>query len=186
MDREQRRRYQASIIPKSCPKTSFLDHTAMIDGTGQPPDGTDIVNLLKSGQLFIVSQKRNGLIVFKHYYAEFAGPGAIVGGDYDRDCQGAIPIGNLSLSISQSDEYEQRHRAYLLRRQWVIFIQGVTKIENPVKRVQVIINQFKEFFPAEPELVTQLPDIAFAMLVGVLPQTVAMVRRSDGDLDDID
>lgn len=186
MDSEQRRRYQESIISTSCPKTSFLDHTAMIDGTGQILDSSDIVNLLKSGKLFIVSQKRNGLIVFKRYYAEFAGPGAIIGGDYDRDCEGAIPIGNFSLSITKSDEYEKRRTAYLLRRQWVVFIQGITRIENPVKRVRVIINQFKEFFPAEPELVTQLPDIAFAMLVGVLPQTVAMVRRLDSDLDDLD
>ena len=65
------------------PETSFLDHLVMSDGTEQFYS-SDILTLLHSGKVFIVnSRKRNGLILFKRYHAEFAGPGAAVGGDYD-------------------------------------------------------------------------------------------------------
>jgi hypothetical protein len=63
-------------------------------------------------ELLIVSpHRRNGLILFKRYHAEFAGPGAAVGGLIDRDCQRVLPIGNLSLISPESSE--ERQRAYL-------------------------------------------------------------------------
>jgi hypothetical protein len=153
----------------------------MLDGTGQPHDGSDIQNFLLSGKVFIVnSRRRNGLVIFKHYHAEFAGPGAIVGGDYDRDCQEVIPIGNLSLLIPESEEEVQK--AYLIRRQWVRLIEKITKYPLSKQRAQKVIAQFEEYF--EEERVSQLPDRAFAMLVGIIPQTVAIVRRLDGDIED--
>ncbi|MEA5619626.1 hypothetical protein VB711_17520 [Cronbergia sp. UHCC 0137] len=142
---------------------------------------TDILRLLQSGKVFSVnSRRRNGLILFKHFHAEFAGPGAVVGGDYDSDCQGVLPIGNLSLLTPES--HEDRQKAYLIRRQWIRLIKQIT--ENPLsgQRVQKILDQFEQYFP--PEVVVDLPDQAFAMLVGVLPQTVAIVRRLGNDVDD--
>ncbi len=39
----------------------------------------------------------------------------------------------------------------------------------------MILNQFENYFGAET--VAQLPDEAFALLVGVLPQTIRMMRH---------
>jgi hypothetical protein len=180
MDSEQRQRYQAAIVSTYCAETSFLDKPTMRDGS-ERSHSTDILASLHSGKVLIVnSRKRNGLIVGKRYHAEFAGPGAVVGGDYDRDCQFVIPIGNLSLLAPES--HEELQKAYLIRRQWTRLIKQITENPVPVQRVQKILEQFAQYFPAE--MVADLPDAAFAMLVGVLPQTVTIVRRLGNDLDD--
>ncbi|BAY25737.1 hypothetical protein NIES2100_55440 [Calothrix sp. NIES-2100] len=179
MDSEQCRRYQIPMVSTYYPETTFFDNLVMPDGTEQS-HGSDILTLLHSGQVFVInSRKRNGLILFKRYHAEFAGPGAAVGGEYDGDCQGALPIGNLSLLTPES--YEERQKAYLIRRQWIRLIKQIT--ENPVsaQRVQKILDQFEQYFPLET--VASLPDVAFALLVGVLPQTVSMVRRLGSGVD---
>ena len=179
MDSEQHRRYQTSMVSTYYPETSFLDSLIMQDGTEQS-QGSDILTRLHSGEVFIVnSRKRNGLILFKRYHAEFAGPGAAVGGDYDCDCQRALPIGNLSLLTPESNE--ERQKAYLIRRQWIRLIKQITENPVPGQRVQKILDQFEQYFP--PEIVTLLPDVAFALLVGVLPQTVGIVRRLGTQVD---
>jgi hypothetical protein len=179
MDSEQHRRYQPAMVSTYYPETSFPDYLVMPDGTEQT-QGSDILTRLHSGEVFIVnSRRRNGLILFKRYHAEFAGPGAAVGGDYDFDCQGALPIGNLSLLTPESNE--ERQKAYLIRRQWIRLIKQITENPVPGQRVQKILDQFEQYFP--PEIVSLLPDVAFALLVGVLPQTVGMVRRLGSEDD---
>lgn len=179
MDSENCQRYQTTMVSTYYPDTSFLDYLVMPDGTEQSYS-SDLLTMLLSGKVFIVnSRRRNGLILFKRYHAEFAGPGAAVGGDYDRDCRGALPIGNLSLLNPES--HEERQKAYLIRRQWIRLIKQIT--ENPVsgQRIQKILDQFEQYFP--PEIVDQLPDEAFALLVGVLPQTVGILRRLGSSVD---
>ncbi|MBE9050007.1 hypothetical protein IQ243_06210 [Nostocales cyanobacterium LEGE 11386] len=178
MDSENYRRYQAAMVSTYYPDISFLDHVVMPDGTEQSY-GSDILTLLHSGKVFVVnSRKRNGLILFKRYHAEFAGPGAAVGGNYDSDCERVLPIGNLSLLTPES--YEDRQKAYLIRRQWIRLIKQITENPLPQQRVQKILDQFEQYFP--PEMVALMPDIAFALLVGVLPQTVGIVRRLGNEL----
>ncbi|WP_414565091.1 MULTISPECIES: hypothetical protein [unclassified Anabaena] len=179
MDSENYQRYQAAMVSTYCPDTSFLDHLVMPDGTEQSY-GSDILTLLHSGKVFVVnSRKRNGLILFKRYHAEFAGPGAAVGGNYDGDCEMVLPIGNLSLLTPES--YEERQKAYLIRRQWIRLIKQITENPLPQQRVQKILDQFEQYFPLE--MVAQMPDIVFALLVGVLPQTVGTVRRLGNTVD---
>jgi hypothetical protein len=176
MESAEQRRYQASIVSTYFPQASSLEHAVISSETGQQTH--NIMDLLAKGKYFIVNRnKRNGIIIFKSYHAEFAGPGAIVGGDYDCDCQGFIPIGNLSLLTPNS--HEEIIDALKIRRQWVVFImEKITQIKSPIRRAQKIIEQFEEYFTEA--LVAPLPDEALAMLVGLLPQTVAMVRRSHG------
>jgi hypothetical protein len=181
MDSEERQRYQAAMVSTYyCSETGFLDNPAMRDGTKQL-QRLDILALLHNREVFIVnSRKRNGLILFKRYHAEFAGPGAVVGGDYDSDCQCVISIGNLSLLTAEA--HGDRQKAYLIRRQWIRLIKQITENSVSSQRVQKILDQFEQYFPVE--VVAELPDVAFAMLVGVLPQTVSMVRHFGSDLDD--
>lgn len=177
MDSENQRRYQTAVAsPEDAPVTSRRYHTMTNDS--EPSTGSELLMLPPQGQLLMVnSRRRNGLILFKHYYAEFAGPGAAVGGDYDIDCQMVLPIGNLSLLVPES--YQDRENAYKIRRQWVLLTKKITDNQLPQQRVQMILNQFECYF--DSETVAQIPDEAFALLVGVLPQTVKMVRRSAGE-----
>ncbi|MDJ0736198.1 MAG: hypothetical protein QNJ47_19400 [Nostocaceae cyanobacterium] len=169
--------YQTAMISTYCHQTNIFEYLVMPDDAERADGSHLLMNMLHSGKVFTVnSRRRNGLIIFKAYHAEFAGPGAAVGGDYDRDCRWALPIGNLSLLTPES--HEDRRKAYLIRRQWIRLIRQITENPVPQQRVQKILDQFEQYnFPSE--VVAQLPDEAFALLVGVLPQTVGIVRRLD-------
>lgn len=138
-------------------------------------DTQAILNCLTSGQLLMVnSRKRNGLIIYKRYHAEFAGPGSAVGSFFDVDCQQVIPVGELSLIPPENQE--ERQKAYLIRRQWIRLTYQLTDNPVPIQRAQMILNQFDNYFGSET--VEQIPDEAFALLVGVLPQTVRSLRQN--------
>ena len=137
------------------------------------------IELMPNELLIVNARRRNGLILYKPYHAEFAGPGAAVGGLFDRDCQRALPVGNLSLISPESPD--ERQRAYLIRRQWVRLTKEITRNPVPLQRAQNLLNQFDGFFGAE--IIAQLPDVALALLVGVLPQTISIARSTFGNSD---
>jgi len=180
MDSENQQGYRSGLAlaeraDGSTCVTSLRGSSDMKNGSEDPKGSAEILKLLHSGQVMMVNaRRRNGLILYKRYHAEFAGPGAAVGGLHDRDCEWALPVGNLSLLSPES--HEERQKAYLIRRQWIRLTKKIT--ENPVarQRVQTILSQFENYFDAET--VAQMPDEAFALSVGVLPQTVTLVRRS--------
>lgn len=129
---------------------------------------------LKQGELLIVNPRRkNGLIIYKTYHAEFAGPGAIVGGQFDLNVSKLLAVGNLSLVIPSNSQ--ARKQAYKMRRQWVKLTKQIIDNPVPTERAQVILNQFEHWF--DVATVADLPDEAFALLVGVLPQTIRKVRN---------
>ncbi|MER3478582.1 MAG: hypothetical protein C4287_21615, partial [Leptolyngbya sp. ERB_1_2] len=70
---------------------------------------SDILTQLSYGQLLMVnSRRRNGLIIYKQFHAEFAGPGAAVGTVFDRDCRGVLAVGDLSLVYPKAHEERQK------------------------------------------------------------------------------
>jgi hypothetical protein len=145
-----------------------------MDSASKQLDSDTILQQLRQGELLMVnSKRRNGLILYKSYYAEFAGPGAAVGGIFDEDCQQVIPVGDLSLIRPNS--HEERQKAYLIRRQWIRLTQQFTDNSVSLQRAQMILNQFENYF--DQDTIARLPDESFAMLVGVLPQTVRQARR---------
>lgn len=133
-----------------------------------------LVARIRNGQLMIVdSRRRNGLILFKKYHAEFAGPGAAIGGCIDLDCEDVLPVG--SLLLLEPSDHEERQKSYLIRRQWIRLTHQFTDNKLPAKRAQMILNQFETYF--DRDTIAQIPDTAFAKLVGVLPHTVRAARR---------
>lgn len=135
--------------------------------------GDEVVEKIDSGRLWVVnSRRRNGLIVLRKFHAEFAGPGAAVGGDLDEDVVKVIPIGNLSLL--EPDSHEAHQNAIKIRLQWIRLTQNFTDQPSPDDRARMILEQFKTYF--DQATVDRVPDEAFALLVGVLPQTIRRIR----------
>lgn len=133
-----------------------------------------ILTQLRSSHPWVInSRRRNGLILHKRFYTEFAGPGAAVGGGFDDDCLDVIPLGKLSLL--QPETLEDQQKALRIRLQWVRLTQNFTDKPVALERAQMILEQFKSYF--DQDIVDQVPDEAFAMLVGVLPQTIRKARR---------
>ncbi len=136
----------------------------------------EICEQLRNKKLLVVNPRRkNGLIIYKKYHAEFAGPGAVAGSSFDLDVKLVIPVGNLSLITPKNSQ--ERQRAYLIRRQWVRLTKQITDSPEPKQRAKMVINQFEHYFGSE--IVCTIPDEAFARLVGVLPQTVAQMRDDE-------
>ncbi len=133
-----------------------------------------LLSRLKTQELLIVNPRRkNGLIIYKKYHAEFVVPGVFVGGLFDIEAVIVIKVGNLSLVSPQNSQ--ERKQAYKMRRQWVRLTKQIIDNPEPTQRAQVILNQFEHWF--DIETVSNLPDEAFALLVGVLPQTIRKVRN---------
>ncbi len=129
---------------------------------------------IKSGQLLVVSRRhRNGLILCKPYHAEFAGPGAAVGGEIDRDCASILPVGNLRLAPPIS--YQERQDSYLIRRQWIRLTQQFTEPQDSLERARMILSQFENYF--DPAILEKMPNEVFAQMVGVFPSTIERVRH---------
>ncbi len=163
-----------------------------IDETGHPSRGKNLKSLnanpaileldnvpqllakLEAKELLMINPRRkNGLIIYKKYHAEFAGPGAIVGGQFDLGATNVLAVGNVSLVYPQNSQ--EKKQAYKMRRQWVRLTKQIIDNPQPTERAQVILNQFEHWF--DVETVADLPDEAFALLVGVLPQTIRKVRN---------
>jgi hypothetical protein len=158
------------------PSSVAIDYPPVVEGATAP----EILQCIQSGRLWMVNnRRRNGLILCKSFYAEFAGPGSAVGGVFDQDCQWVIPVGDLSLI--QPNSHEERHQAYLIRRQWIRLTQQFTDQSVPLQRAQMILNQFENYF--DQDTIARIPDEAFALLVGVLPYSVRMARRRPGKLN---
>lgn len=179
MDSEHQHGYQTGLALADCGISGICVTSSRgssdMNYEREDPNASEMLKLLHSGQVLMVnSRRRNGLILYKRYHAEFAGPGAVVGSYYDRDCEWALPVGNLSLLSPES--HEERQKAYLIRRQWIRLMKQITEKPLPQQRVQKILEQFEHYF--DSETIAHLPDEAFARLVGVLPQTVRLVRRA--------
>jgi len=133
----------------------------------------EILSKIRGADLWVVNaRKRNGLIINKGFYTEFAGPGAAIGGGLDTECNSFTALGSLSLISPQSAEEQQK--ALRIRLQWVRLTQNFTDKPDALERSQLILEQFKSYF--DQDIVQQVPDEAFAMLVGVFPCTIRKAR----------
>ena len=143
-------------------------------------EALEILERLRQSQLWMVnSRRRNGLILCKAFHVEFAGPGAAVGGILDLDCEHVIPVGNLSLV--RPETHKDRQNAYLIRRQWIKLTQQSTDQSAPLQRAQMILTQFETYF--DQETIARIPDEIFASMVGVLPYSIRLARRTPGKLN---
>ena len=156
------------MTPVSRPSNPYFESSSLILS-----DDDDILAKIRGNDLWVVnSRRRNGLIIHKEFYTEFAGPGASIGGGLDSDCRAIIPLGSLSLIAPDSAEAQQK--ALKIRLQWVRLTQNFTDKPIPLDRAQLILEQFKSYF--DQSIVDTVPDEAFALLVGVLPHTVRRAR----------
>ena len=131
-----------------------------------------LAQLQQGYTLTIDTHAHNGLILCKPFHADFAGPGATIGGAFDLDCQQVIIIGDLSVQSPKSHDDSQK--AYRIRRAWTRLLNEFTKISSPRKRAKKILTQFEIYFGKD--IADRIPDKAFAKLVGVLPQIIQSER----------
>ncbi|MDB9493807.1 hypothetical protein PN441_20105 [Spirulina major CS-329] len=136
---------------------------------------TQVLNQLRSGQVFYVKARRgNGMIICHPHFAEVVGPGAIVGGVVDLDCARLIPIGRAALTYPET--FERKYRAFHVRRQWIEATQKAVDCEVPLKRARRIVVMMRQYFGRRA--IAEIPDEVLGNLVGVFPQTIELARHS--------
>jgi hypothetical protein len=122
--------------------------------------------------LAISEHKKSGLILCKDYHAEFAGPGAAVNCNVEPPYRAVIAIGAPELLTVNT--LEERRRAYGRRIQWGRWLQKIVEHEEPAIRAEKLLAGFEEFFGRQ--VVVSLPSEILALLAGVFPGTIEMVR----------
>ena len=131
-------------------------------------------------QLFAVSeQKRSGLILCKRYYAEFVGPGAAICGASEKDCDRIIIIG--SPEVIEVTTHEARQQAYGRRIQWIRWLHRIVSAAEPQQRAEKLFSGFEEFFGSE--VLVSIPDDVLALLAGVLPHTITILRSHQQNIE---
>lgn len=135
-----------------------------------------LLSRIQAGEMLMVnSRRKNGLILGKKFHAEFAGPGAAIGGALDGDCEWILPVGSLSLLPLVA--LPEQEKALKIRLQWMkLIIQNFGEDATAMERSFSLLDRFESYFDAAT--ISRVPDEAWANLIGVLPQTVQAARRS--------
>lgn len=129
--------------------------------------------------LAVGEQKRSGLILCKQHYAEFAGPGAAIHNPSSFDYTQIITIG--SPEIVEVIGYEARQQAYGRRIQWVRWLQRIVAQPDANQRAEKLFAGFEAFFGSE--VLAGLPNDVLALLAGVLPHTITLLRSQHQDIE---
>ena len=84
---------------------------------------------LQQGELLVINPRRkNGLIIYKTYHAEFAGPGAIIGGQFDLDVSRLLAVGvvdNVKFEAAQGRLSRRRARSRRSPRHLLSVIEAI-------------------------------------------------------------
>ncbi|MEB3274906.1 MAG: hypothetical protein ACO4CG_11965 [Prochlorothrix sp.] len=132
-----------------------------------------LLSQIQAGQSFIVNaRRRNGVILCKPYHAEFAGPGALIGGSLDLTCQKLVGVGKLSILLPASPD--DLHRACLIRRQWILLTQKMTAHDDSQERARLLLTQFDNYFRGDD--LASLSDELLGQLVGTFCSTIVYAR----------
>jgi hypothetical protein len=135
---------------------------------------TELLSQLQTGQLLRVKGSQGSALIICHpHHSELAGPGAAVGSVFDLKCSRVIPIGKVSIVYPETRI--ERHKAYVLRQQWILFTQKAMDSWVPLQRGKRLLFLLYQYF--DPQLIDELPDEVLARLVGVLPHSISMARQ---------
>ncbi|MDB9315884.1 hypothetical protein PN462_22420 [Spirulina sp. CS-785/01] len=137
-----------------------------------PP--TQVVQQLKSGQIFYVkASPNNGVLLVHPHYTEVVGPDAAVGGVLDLDCARIIPLGDVALTYPES--LQRKRNTFLNRRKWIVATKKAVNDPVPLRRAKIILVMMSRYFGYNT--VCSLEDEVLASIVGVLPKTMALARQ---------
>ncbi len=132
------------------------------------------LDLFKSGRLLALKPNcRGALIIQKPFYADFAGPGAAVGGTFDFSCTSVYAIGEVEFYAPAS--YAERQQAFQKRMDYSQKLEEILAVPSPIHRVRAILKVLSQGLQAD--LVKMIPSNLIAQLGGVLTKTVEIARQ---------
>jgi hypothetical protein len=140
-----------------------------------------LLHRLRSGQLYsLPADCQGGLIILKSFYADFAGAGAAIGGEFDRHCTAVYAVGTVRLERRTSRV--EREDTLKTRITYAENLAAMTHVAVPLRRGSLIVNSLSQWLSAE--LAMTIPYELIGKLVGISPITVKLawqVRRQSTD-----
>jgi hypothetical protein len=129
---------------------------------------TTLLRRLTSGQILTIApDSMGGLLLIKPFYVDFAGPGAAVGGEFDRNCTAVYQIGTVRFQPLPTQR--DRDDAIKTRITYAEQLSAILDVPHPLQRGRLIVEQLANWLPGNLSLT--IPTEYIAALV-VLPQTI--------------
>ncbi|MGD1850853.1 MAG: hypothetical protein ACFCBU_09675 [Cyanophyceae cyanobacterium] len=145
---------------------SYGDYSSSLFGSNFGSASDDCRLVMDQSQI-------GGLIVCYGFYAEFIGPGAIAYSPSEAPYTQIFALGSpLLLPLTDS---ATTVRAYRQRSHWVKWLGRIAGMQEPMDRCRCLLQGLEGLFSLGA--IKEVPDSVLAMLVGVLPTTMARVRR---------
>jgi hypothetical protein len=157
-----------SAVPLHYPSTSATPS----------PQAASLLAQLQSGQIFqLAPDCQGGLIIEKQFYSDFAGPGAAIGGQFDAACVALYAVGTIQVRSLESRQ--KRLQAIQIRAAYAERLGKIASLQVPLRRGSLIIEQLCKWLPHQPhQTMEAIADEQIAQLVGILPTTVRLSKRS--------
>lgn len=134
-----------------------------------------LLQRLKSAHLLTLSpDSPGGLLIVKQFYVDFAGPGAAVGGELDRDCTAVYAVGVVRCQMPLT--LRDRQESIYTRMSYTERLAEILDVAVPVRRSSLMMEQLANWLPGN--LALTIPAELVAGLVGVLPTTVRLVWQT--------
>ena len=133
------------------------------------------LSFFKSGQFLSLTTDCQGAIILqKPFYADFIGPGGVVGSSLDVNCTSVYVIGTVKFCAPTA--VSERQQAFQQRMAYSQQLQEIVQVEAPLRRAFLILHQLSQWIGAEAT--KKIPDELVARLAGLLPKTVKLARRN--------
>jgi hypothetical protein len=146
----------------------------LLNNQAHSPSDQLPLSLFSSGQFLRLSPNcRGGLILQKPFYADFVGPGALVGSSIDVNCTSVYVIGTVEFDVPTTDA--ERQRAFQKRMAYSQRLQDISGVEAPLRRSFFILKQLFHWVGVQET--HKIPDELVAQLAGLLTQTVKLARQ---------
>lgn len=139
------------------------------------PQAAALLAQLQSGNIFqLAPECQGGLIIEKQFYSDFAGPGAAIGGQFDAACVAIYPVG--AIQVRSLTSRQERFQALQIRIAYAERLGKIASLQVPLRRGGLIVEQLSKWLPHQS--VEAIADELIAQLVGILPTTVRLSKRS--------
>jgi hypothetical protein len=132
------------------------------------------LSLLKEGKLlYVTPRSQGGLIVQKEFYADFVGPGAVIGGSFDEHSTSVYVIGQVEVQILESGK--AREQAFQRRMAYSAELSKIVGTISSLHRAYRMLEQLSAWIGSDEA--RKIPVELIARLAGVFPRTIVQVLQ---------
>jgi hypothetical protein len=134
-----------------------------------------LLDRLRQGQLFALDPNYpGGLILFKSFYTDFAGPGSAIGGEFDRHCTAIYPVGPIRIQIVST--HVARQQTLHQRMTYAEKLANIASMPVSLRRSCMVVDCLCEWL--SPAIAEQVSHELISKLVSISPVAVQLAWQA--------